>query len=217
MKKSLSGIELRIILKELDFLLDARADKVYLPEKKSLLIQFHVPGKGKSLLKFIPGFLYLTKKKESMPEKPFNFCALLRKRLDGARLRSIEQSGSERVITLMFDGKQGVYRLVLELFGTGNIILCDEKGMIIAATESQEWKDRSIKPKEKYLLPPSEFNMFEIGFEEFKGLFGSNNASKTLAIQLGLGGIYADEICAIAKVDVNKIIPYLLKPIKNYK
>ena len=49
MKKQLSSLEIRYLVKEFQILIDSKVDAIIHPERKELLIRFFVPGKGKKL------------------------------------------------------------------------------------------------------------------------------------------------------------------------
>ncbi|MBD3303844.1 hypothetical protein GF343_01760 [Candidatus Woesearchaeota archaeon] len=197
MKKELSSVEIKYLVDEFQQLLDGKIDKIYQPEKKELLFSLHIPRIGKKMLRVIlPKFIWLTEVKPEIPEKMPGFCGILRKYLSSARLRKIEQTDSERIIKLEFETKEGKYDLILELFSKGNAILC-EKGKIIQPISVQKWKDRTIKKGELYAAPSREHNPFEISLTKFKRIIetSSDTVSKTLAVQLGIGGVYATELC----------------------
>ena len=152
-KKSISSLELAALINELQFLVNGKVSQIYHPENNVLLLQLHAPGKGKRLLKIISGkWLCLTTQKESVL-RPSGFCMQLRKYIDNAAIRNIYQQGSERAVIFELE-KEEKYFLIVELFSKGNVILTDVKKIIITALEAQEWKDRTIKPKEKYVFPP---------------------------------------------------------------
>lgn len=208
MKKELSSIELNYLVNEFQQLLGGKIDKIYQPAKNELLIVFHVPRIGKKMLRAtLPNFVWLTEKKPEMPEKMPGFCGVLRKYLSNARLRKIEQINSERILILELETKDAKYALILELFSKGNAILC-EKGKIIQPLSVQNWKDRTIKKGEVYTAPSREHNPFDISLTKFKELIETSpdTISKTLAVQLGIGGVYAEELCIrtdIAKTKKN--------------
>ena len=106
MKKNLSSIELHFLLPELKQLVDQRIDKIYHPTKQELVIQFHVTGKGKRILRLIAGkFIYFTQSKEPA-DNPSGFCMFLRKHLSNARLKSVHQLESERIVQFTFENKR---------------------------------------------------------------------------------------------------------------
>lgn len=197
MKKELSSIELNYLVNEFQQLLGGKIDKIYQPAKNELLLVFHVPRIGKKMLRIIlSSFIWLTEVKPEIPEKMPGFCGVLRKYLSNARLRTIEQINSERIIKLEFETKESKYELILELFSKGNAILC-QKGTIIQPLTVQKWKDRTIKKSEVYVAPSREHNPFDISLTKFKELIKTSEEtiSKTLAVQLGIGGVYAEELC----------------------
>ena len=209
MKKNLAALELSYVIKELDALIDAKLDKIYHPDKKMLLLQFHITGQGKKILRIsVPDYIYLTDYKEKSPEKPSGFCMVLRKNLEQSRLRSVKQLGSERIVELLFEKKEK-HKLFIELFSPGNLILCKEDGTIISAVETKKWKDRTIRGGIAYTFPKREINFFDLKKAELKELLKSTEKDSLvtcLAIDLGLGGVYAEESCLLAKID-KKISP----------
>ena len=197
MKKELSSVEVKYLADEFQQLIDSKIDKIYQPGKKDLLLSFHVPRIGKKMLRIVlPGFIWLTETKPEMPTNIHGFCSTLRKYLSNARLRKIEQINSERILKLEFETKDVKYDIIVELFGKGNIILC-QKNKIILPLSVQKWKDRTIKKGEIYTPPSKEHNPFTISAAKFKTLINTSTdtISKTLAVQLGIGGTYAVELC----------------------
>ena len=154
MKKEIAALELKSIISELDFLIDSKVDKIYHPEKKELIINFYVSGKGKQIMRFVvPGFMYLTDYKQDYPERPSGFCTFLRKNLDNTRLKQINQLGFERIVEFVFESKQERFRLIFELFSKGNIVLCKDDYKIIRPLEVQIWSKRAVKPGQIYDYP----------------------------------------------------------------
>ncbi|OIO61907.1 hypothetical protein AUJ83_03955 [Candidatus Woesearchaeota archaeon CG1_02_33_12] len=226
MKKNLAALELSYVIKELDALIDSKLDKIYHPDKKMLLLQFHITGQGKKILRIsVPDYIYLTDYKEKSPENPSGFCMVLRKNLEQSRLIAIKQFGSERIVELLFEKKEK-HKLFIELFSPGNIVLCKEDGIIISALETKKWKDRTIRGGIEYAFPKREINFFDLKKPELKELLKSTEKDSLvtcLAIDLGLGGVYAEESCLLAGID-KKISPKkitedslneLVKAIKN--
>jgi len=207
MKSDISSLELNYVLRELQHLVGAKLEQVYQLGKEEIVMQFHVPNTGKQILRIVLGkLMYLASIKGSMPEKPPGFCLHLRKRLKSARLREISQLGFERIVAFFFETKDAKFRLIVELFSKGNIVLCNEDGKIISVLERQEWKDRSVKPGQVYDYPKKEFNFLTITEQEMSSFLNKSDKEslvKSLALDLGLGGVYAEEMCIQAKVDKN--------------
>ena len=205
MKSQISSVDLHYLIKEMQFLERGKIDKIYHPEKEELILQFHVSNSGKKILRIISGkFIFLSDYKGRY-DAPSGFCMFLRKKLANARLRGISQVGSERICLLVFEVKEGKYRMYIELFGKGNIILTDENDIIINALEQKKWADREIKKNNKYAYPKKEHNFFNIKKEEFgKVLDSGKELVYGLARDIGVGGTYAEEICYTSSIDKKK-------------
>jgi len=204
MKNQFSALELHYLIEELKYLAGSKVDQIYHPSKKELLIQFYVANKGKKVLKIKPNVFFITESKQ-LSKEPSQFCLLLRKYLANSKLKAIKQLGFERIVQFDFEKKQ-TCSLVIELFSTGNIILLKDN-QILAAAEYQKWKQRVIKPKEKYIYPKKEYNFLELKEKDLKNLLRTTNKEnlvKCLAIELGLGGIFAEESCLLSNIDKNK-------------
>ncbi len=203
--KQLTSLELHHLVKEFQFLINGKIDKIYQPDKKTFLLQFYVPSKGKQILKIVlPSFIFLTEHKQPA-EEARQYSMFLRKYLSNARLRSIKQLESERILEFEFQ-KDEKYYLIIELFSKGNIILCDKDHVIINPLEIQKWKDRTIKKGEKYLYPKRDYNFLKITQPQLKEFIEKTDKDKivtALASDLGLGGIPAEETCSIADIDKN--------------
>lgn len=202
MKTKITSIELHNIVNELQFLVGGRIDNIYTPAKEELILQMHVSGKGKQILRVISGKLIYLASEKKPAEEPSGFCMFLRKYLGNSRLRSIKQIGSERIVEFIFE-KEIKKKLIIEFFGKGNILLCDENNIILSALVYHKWKDREIRAKLKYSYPKMEYNLFDLKLNELKKLFqdSENSLVKCLAAELGLGGSYSEEVCLVTKVD----------------
>lgn len=207
-KDEITALDLHYLTKELQQLVDGKIDQVYQIGKEELFLQFHKAEFGKKILKIIVGkLLYLTEYKPAMPEKPPGFCTYLRKKLKNARLREIKQLEFERILELTLTTKEETFKLIIELFTPGNIILCDEKYKILSPLETQKWKDRIVRTKEQYDYPKKEHNFLEITKKEVTEILQKSdkeNLVKTLAIDLGLGGKYSEELCTLSGIDKTK-------------
>ncbi len=211
-KTTVSSVELAAIVEELQLLSGAKISRVYDYGEKALLLELHLREQGKKLLRVIPGkFLNLTAAKES-PLQPSGFCQQLRKYLDGAILQKIRQQESERIVLFEVDGlgeaRGKKYLLIMEFFSKGNVILTDENEKIITCLERQTWKDRTIKPGEKYLFPPSPINWKAVTEAQLYELLQKSNKKSiiiSLATELGAGGLYAEEICKRAEIEKEKL------------
>ncbi len=216
-KKAISSVELAALVNELQFLVDGKISQIYHPDKGELIIQYYARGKGKGLLRIIPGkFLNITKDKKSVL-RPSGFCMQLRKYLNGAFIREIKQIDSERIMYFVLETAYyennirhvRIYNLVVEFFSKGNLLITDGDWEIIGTLGNQIWESRTIKAREKYELPPAGFNWKETSLEQLKEIITKSekrNLATCLATELSLGGIFAEQICAKADVYPKKEI-----------
>lgn len=199
-KPELSSLEVRAVVREMQVLVGAKVDQVYQLEKQEFFFQFHAAGLGRVLLRVVPGkLMYFTEHKLSMQE-PGGLCMQLRKMLGGRVLGGVEQIGSQRIVKLSFDDNS----LYVELFSKGNIILCDSSEKIIGILQQQTWQSRTLKVGEKYKLPPMEHDAFSLGMTELKSILKKSaklNIAGALAVDVGIGGAYSEEVCARANTD----------------
>src|SRR3989338_4344695 len=204
--KQISSLELHFLLNELEALKNSRVDNIYSLGKEVLTFQFHKPNEGKFMLKVLVGkSIFLSENKE-IDESPSNFCQFLRKHLEGKFLLEITQIEPERILKLIFKSKEDTIKLFIEFFGSGNVILCSEDEHILNASTLHKFKDRDILHKEKYVYPKSSFNFLNINKSEMSGLFKNSKKDKlvtSLAIELGLGGVYSEEVCIKSGIDKN--------------
>ena len=206
MKTQLSSIEVSYLVKELKTLVNSKIDKIFQADKKEFYIQFHVPNMGKKILRVTDKLIYLTESKPEIESLP-GFCAYLRKQLANSRLEEINQKESERIIELVFEIKNGKRKLVAELFGGGNLLILDENGTILSAAHYEVYTSRKILAKSQYVHPKMQYNLFSFKLKDLKDIFKKTereNLVKCLAIDLGLGGIFSEEVCLSSGVNKNE-------------
>lgn len=205
--KAMSNVDVYAICKELgEILKDARVQKAYQPTKDTVLIRFHVPGKGRVDVVFQAGFrVHTTQYPPQNPKMPPNFPMLLRKYIKGGTVTGVSQHNFDRIMRIDIQ-KEHKFSLVIELFAKGNIILLDEEDQIILPLKRKLWQDRKISSKEEYKYPPERgMNPLEINKEELKELLTNSDRDviRTLA-RNGLGGLYAEEIALRSGVSKTK-------------
>ncbi|XES78113.1 MAG: ribosome rescue protein RqcH [Candidatus Bathyarchaeia archaeon] len=206
-KKDFTSFDLYAVVQELKpQILDARVNNVYQLDAKTLLFKLHKVSQPPIQLILEAGRrLHLTNYAQEKPQAPPAFCMALRKYLPGAWISNVEQYGFERVVTFEFKAREGTLKLVLELFGEGNLILATEQGEILQALIFKRMRDRSIVRKETYQLPPSNAqNPFQVTKEELaRGLQAAGDAAvvRVLVRYLGVGGLYAEELLLRAGVE----------------
>jgi predicted ribosome quality control (RQC) complex YloA/Tae2 family protein len=217
-KKESTSFDVTAVVHELkDAIVNSRVNNVYQLDVKTLLLKLHKTDKPPLRLVLEAGRrLHLTAYALETPLVPPAFCMALRKHLRSAWLLGVEQYEFERIIIFHFKTKTGVLRLILELFGEGNIILTGEKGEILQALIFKRMRDRNILRCEVFQFPPSSGeNPFKVTKEELENAlkdFGDVEVVRAIARFLGVGGVYAEEVLLRADVEKTKHCKALTSP-----
>ena len=130
MKQRLSSLDVSCIASELSNILPSlRLTQIYDLSTRIFLIKFGKPGKRESIV-IDAGFrTHLTSFTRTAAASPSAFVSKLRKHLRSRRVTKVQQLGKDRVIEITFS--EGLYRLYLEFFAAGNIILTDKEGIVL--------------------------------------------------------------------------------------
>lgn len=199
--QGMSGIDLRAVTCELSSHLPLWIDKVYQFDTRTIGIRLNGENHAKFQLLIEAGRrAHLVKNFPPPPKNPPQYAMLLRKYLSGGKVLSIRQHGLERI--LIFDIGKGTltYRLIIELFDEGNVILTDESLQIIKPLRHHRFKDRDIIPGVTYAMSsadptgsPDNLAAMLAGDER--------DLVRALAIAGMLGGTYAEHVCQKAGID----------------
>lgn len=189
------GIVTKAIVSEISELCNSRIDKVFQPDKNSIVLGLYQNGLNYALNICIDAQncrLNLTTHPKANPQVAPNFCMLLRKNLIGLRLKNIYSLDLERLIVIELEGFDDVddiisKKLIIELMGRhSNIILLDENSIIVDSLRHIKEIDenyRDILPHTKYVFPTSNKNNFLDlkSFDEFFNIlnFDSYNLEDT--------------------------------------
>ena len=185
------GIVAKKVIDELQYLIDYKVDKIYQPDKNTIILGLYGNFSNVSILACISSNNYrihLTKHLIKNPTIAPNFCMLLRKYILGYKLKNIYTKSLERIIFLELENSENPNKpikktLVVELMGKhSNIILLDANNIIIDAlrhTSVEENAQRDIYPTARYYEPKSDkINLFEIdNFEKFFSLLNLDESS----------------------------------------
>ncbi len=166
---ALDGAMLHLIKKEIEEgAVGAKVDKIFQPAREMLILAMRGKNQNRKLLLSASANsarIHFTEYPVENPAQPPMLCMLLRKKLCGARLASVEQAGLERVLLLRFDahnelGDEITLTLAVEIMGRhSNLILVDERGLIVDSVkriDSERSSLRMILPGLKYELPPAQ-------------------------------------------------------------
>jgi predicted ribosome quality control (RQC) complex YloA/Tae2 family protein len=211
MTYELSGVDVFFLSKELGELENSKIDKIVQIDRKLFSFRLFFEKKKKTIRLLVPELMNITEQNYVSPLTPLGFCSFLRKYLQNTKIRKIYQYEFERTIIIEFETlKHGELNLILEFFKPGNMILCkkqEENLIILNALEKQAFKSRKVESREEYIFPSIQNNPSKLSIEKLKELFTASDKiiGKTLAMDLSLGGIYAEEIAVRAGIDKNKL------------
>lgn len=226
------GIAVHAITKELNNkLAGGKLEKVYQPENDELVFHIHSKeGNFKLYLSCNSGSARINLMTESIknPPTPMNFCMLLRKHIQGGRIKNITQKDCERIVEIPFEtvNELGFYvnkKLIVEIMGKhSNIILVDmESNKIIDSIKRISIdvnRIRQILPGKIYEYPPSQdkipFDKITIQEIERICLCTPNKLPKALlnGIQ-GISPIIAEQLTD--GLEISSEIPYNIEEAKQ--
>ena len=139
---AMDGLNLHASLIEMQKLIGGKIDKVQQPERDELLLGVHTAnGNFKLLLSASAANTraHLTQVKRTNPADAPMFCMLLRKRIAGGKIVSVDQPNLDRVLVITIEAQNDLgdlvpYQLISEIMGKhSNIVLVNERGMIVDA------------------------------------------------------------------------------------
>jgi predicted ribosome quality control (RQC) complex YloA/Tae2 family protein len=208
MKEGMSSIDVSAAVSELKSLIGARVDKVYQHTYDEIRLQLYTRASGRSDLIIEAGKrFHLTNYPRISPKTPSSFAMLLRKHISSGKITEVKQHNFDRVIEIAIERGEKKNYLVIELFSKGNIILLDENRKIILPLHSLSFQNREVKQGREYEYPPSKLNPIELRKSDLEELLKQSERDlvRTLATQLNLGGLYAEEICLRANLNKAKL------------
>ena len=183
----LSGIELRYLVNEIA----NRATGGYYTSsinaitKSSLLLKLHHPTQEDIMLVLSIRGIWITKLKFK-PVEDNSLEGVAQRELERAKLESVEQAGSERIVSLKFRHPDNKVRIVVcEFFGNGNIVICDEGMQIVAILNPIEVRHRTLNVGLRYAYPPARgVDVFEVTLDQLLSL---RNEAKNLDVLRWIG------------------------------
>lgn len=140
-KQRFSSLDCKIIAHELNSsLVSLRLANIYDLSTRIFLLKFAKPNHREQLVVDSGFRCHLTSFARSTASAPSQFVARLRKYLRTRRVTHVSQIGTDRVIEIRFS--DGLYRLFLEFYAGGNVILTDSDltilGLLRTVSEGEE-------------------------------------------------------------------------------
>ncbi|HXV46141.1 MAG TPA: ribosome rescue protein RqcH [Nitrososphaera sp.] len=206
----LSGIELRYLVNEIR---DRVTSGYYVSgvnavTKGSLLLKFHHPTQEDIMIVLSTRGAWITRLKFK-PVEENRLEAAAQAQIERAKLESIEQAGSERIVSLRFRHPDGKARmLVCEFFGEGNLAICDENMKIVAILNPIEVRHRTLNVGLRYAYPPARgVDVFEVTLDQMLSL---RNEAKGLDMLRWIGRSvsmpkkFVEEVARRAGIEADK-------------
>lgn len=215
------GVTIAGIVSELkDKLIGNRIYKIAQPEKDELILTVKGScGQVRMLMSADASLplLYLTQKNKTSPMTAPNFCMLLRKHLQNARIVSVTQPGLERIVRFELEhlnelGDLCRKYLIIELMGKhSNIIFCDDQDKIIDSIKHISGMVSSVRevlPGRQYFIPKTQdkVELLSCSQEEMAAVLRAKSLPLYKAVYTGFTGIspsIAQELCCRAGVDAD--------------
>ena len=165
-----------------------------------VVFELYKPGLENRFLYIIPGkiiFLYNVKEREETN----NFTLKLRKDFNETKI-NIEIDNNDKIIII----KNNEKKIYVELFPNGLLIITDYNDIILYANQYKNFGVRKIFRNEKYTKPPGSVNIINNINEFFEKINNTNKKDvvRFLAIDLSLGGKYAEYILKKLNIDKSK-------------
>lgn len=176
--------------------------------KNSILLKLHHPAESNIMLMVSTKGIWFTNKKYRQVEEN-QFVKVLSREIERAKISSVSQPGSERIFFLYFVNRANkVRKLIVEIFGKGNIILCDESMEILWILNPIEVRHRTLRTGSEYVLPPKRGeDVLQISLESMKqnASLQSNNTEvvRWLGNCTSLPRKYLEEILLQSAINTN--------------
>jgi predicted ribosome quality control (RQC) complex YloA/Tae2 family protein len=210
----LSSIELRYLVNEIRSRAINSSSGYYVSSinaitKNSLFLRLHHPMQEDIMFVLSTRGIWITKLKFKPVEEKNAIEGIAQKELERAKLETIEQAGSERIVSLKFRQPDGKVRIVVgEFFGDGNIIICDENGQIIAILNPIQVRHRTLSVGMRYAYPPARgVDVFDITLDQ---MFYLRDGAKNLDVLRWIGRNismpkkFVEEVINRAAIQVDK-------------
>ncbi len=204
MRAQSSSFDVARMVRELREMVGTRVRKAYQPHYEQVVLRLNPKGEPSVDLVIVRGKrLYMSRRDRPMPNNPSPFAMKLRKHLGNSRLVEVEQLGFDRVVILTLEHGGGQYKLVIELFRDGNVLLLDDNDVILQPLTHAKYASRALKRGEPYTPPPETLDPRELDRNGLDNLLDNSDHSliRTLAARANLGRIYGNAVCSAAKID----------------
>ncbi len=205
MKTSLSSIDLAALVAEIrPKIVDSWVNNIYSIGENLVILRFRKSTESPFELLIEPGKrIHITNYERKKPTTPNNKVLSMRKHIRDLPVKNFYQRKIDRVIVIEIAYKDGFYKLVIELFGNGNLILIGPNDKIILAYKYRRMRDRDIHPGKEYIFPPVSSDNITNHTESTIIEKITSSSGKIIAVLnelMDLGPIYSKEVLARAGI-----------------
>jgi len=186
---AISEIELRFIVNKIKEVIDSiyYVSNISLITKNSLIIKFHHSQKNDVSLLVSTFGICITKYKYSIIEDN-DILKKIKTDLERSKLIDAFVTPGERIVQFVFQNIQGLkYYLIVELFGQGNIMICNDSYKILNILNPINVRHRILRAGLKYFPPPARgIDPLSITYTDFLSLL-EKNESENIDLKRWLG------------------------------
>ncbi|MCE7742197.1 MAG: fibronectin-binding domain-containing protein [Candidatus Heimdallarchaeota archaeon] len=206
MKTYLSSIDIAALVAEIrPKIIDSWTNNIYSIGKNLVILRFRKSTESPFELVIDLGKrFHTTQFFRKKPISPNNKVLSMRKHIRDLPIKDFYQIGLDRVVVFEIAYKDSFYKLIIELFGEGNIVLVGPNNKIILAYNYRRMKDRDVHPGRDYQYPPSSDKNI-LNLDESDALNAISNyegkITNLLNELMGLGPVYSKDILAKSGVD----------------
>ena len=181
MKDRFNILDTYAIVKELQHFNSYRLNNIYDIDNKTFLLKFDDFNNKRKCFIMIKSGQYLYHIYNPPKERrrlPSSFCMKLRKHIKNKRLQEFKMIKSDRVILLKFGTEEHTFKLIIELFSYGNIILCDKNDIILSLLRTHVYDNgTTILVNHKYPFEYLNSDGIIQNYDKFIGYYNNKEAS----------------------------------------
>lgn len=200
---------------------NSRIEKIYMPTKNDIILIFHANREKIKLLISIDASnarFHFTKQNKDNPVKAPQFCMVLRKYLQGAKLLVAYQYGLDRVVSLELEninelGDLVHYKLYIELMGKySNLILVNNENKILDSmrhVDSSMSSIREVLPAREYILPSilDKNEFIGMNYEQFVANLQLASMDPYFSLE-NMSKIIANQFVGFSKTFIDNLLKY---------
>ncbi len=220
---AISEIELKFLVNNVKEIIDDvyYISTIYPITRNSLIIKFHHSQKNDVSLLVSTFGIGITKYHYPIIEDN-EAIKKIKSELERSRLVDVSVFAGERIIQFVFQNIVGIkYILIVELFGNGNIILCNESLKILALINSINVRHRILRPGLNYFPPPPRgVDPISLNFDKFLSLVETNkkeniDIKRWLGRNLSISKKFIEYIVNNSKIKNKNINELSIDELKN--